>query len=137
SVRYSGILRAPGTRFDVRAADARVLAAIGKVRLATDAETAEPVTERTMRTQSDSNVGTLELDAIMRRDVTAEALARKEADEQRARAEEAARQAAEKEAAAKKAATKEEETTKGRSKYLKDDVKKEIEKEKTKKSKGE
>lgn len=106
-VRYSGILRPIGTEFDVRIQDAKILTAIGKVEKvevkAAVAEVPPTVTvHRTPKVQEPSKAGQLPTDGeYMRRDVPSESLDRKKTEEK-------------------------EEPPKGRSKYIKDDVKKEL-----------
>jgi hypothetical protein len=114
NVRYSGILRVPRTdsaEFDARPADAKVLRALGKVEFVTVPETVveqtAPVTTAP-KAQEPEKAGKIPAskEEYVRRDVPGESL------EQRKKAP--------------PPPTEKEEPPKGRSKYLKDDVKTEL-----------
>lgn len=120
-VRYNKILRVPNTEsaeFDARSQDARVLVALRKVRMADPkvvaaeappAPVVTPVVTRAMTAQDPSKAGTLDTEGgYLRRDVTADNMANKESEKEK---------------------EKEKEIPKGRSKYLKEDVEKELAKE--------
>ena len=129
-VRYNKILRVPGTEsaeFDARPQDVRVLVALRKVRMAEAQSIAVPsatvpsatpavVTTRSMTAQDPSKAGTLDTEGYLRRDVTTENMVNKDD-------------------AKDKDKEKEKEVLKGRSKYLKEDVEKELAKEQASKSK--
>jgi hypothetical protein len=118
SVRYNKHLRVPNTEsaeFDARPSDAKVLVALGKVRYAEDVEKKPaPVVTRSLTAQEPSKAGTLENEKYLRRDVSTENITNK--------------------VEPVKEDDKDEGVKPGRSKYLKEDVKQEAEKEKASKT---